>query len=375
MKILIAGDYCPGNRVRKLIDDGNTSKILTDVVSIIQVVDYAIVNLECPVIGQGMPYKRIEKNGPHLCCRIEALKVIEEAGFKCVTLANNHIFDYGQRGIESTITALDNSSLDYVGAGVSMEDAQRTLFKDICGKRIAIISACENEFSIADDNHGGANELDSISLCYQIKDARDKADYVIVILHGGKEHYQLPIPGMKKTYRFLADCGADVIVNHHQHCFTGYEVYNGTPIFYGIGNFCFDSSNKEQPTWNYGYMVELNISESGIAFQLIPYEQCKAEPRVTLLTDTDRFFKDIKELNGIIADDIRLKGEYEKKIMGSYSDIMLSPFGNRYLRALAYRGLFPSLVSHRFRRTIAHNIRCAAHREGLLTWLKNITNK
>ena len=54
---------------------------------------------------------------------------------------------------------------------------------------------------------------------------------MFLILHGGIEHYQLPSPRMKKWYRHIIDLGASAIVNHHQHCFSGYELYNGKPIF------------------------------------------------------------------------------------------------------------------------------------------------
>ena len=75
---------------------------------------------------------------------------------------------------------------------------------------------------------------------------------------------------MKKKYRFLADAGADLIVNHHQHCYSGYEVYNGVPIFYGIGNFYFDNARRRDSTWNYGFMLNLDIEEN-ISFEIASF--------------------------------------------------------------------------------------------------------
>ena len=59
-----------------------------------------------------------------------------------------------------------------------------------------------------------------------------------MIVHGGHECYNLPSPRMQKQYLFYADQGADIVVGHHTHCISGYEVYKGVPIYYSLGNFC-----------------------------------------------------------------------------------------------------------------------------------------
>ena len=97
------------------------------------------------------------------------------------------------------------------------------MYKRKDGETLAIINCCEHEFSIADDDSAGANPLNPIQQYYKIKEARLNADYVLVIVHGGHEMYQLPSLRMVDTYRFFIDAGADAVVNHHQHCFSGYE--------------------------------------------------------------------------------------------------------------------------------------------------------
>jgi len=113
------------------------------------------------------------------------------------------------------------------------------LILEHCGKKIGVINACEHEFSIADNEHGGSNALDLINMQEDITEVRKEADFVVLILHGGIEQYHYPTPRMKRWYRHFVDLGADAVVNHHQHCINGYEVYKGKPIFYGLGNFYF----------------------------------------------------------------------------------------------------------------------------------------
>ena len=153
------------------------------------------------------------------------------AGFDGVTLANNHLNDYGEKAILTTMLELVENSIDIVGVGKTLNDSQIPLFLDINGKSIAIINICESEFSIASKYHAGAAPLDLIDNQKEIASCRAKVDFVIVIVHGGHEMHQLPSPLMQKTYRWFVDMGADAVINHHQHCFSGYEIYKGSPIF------------------------------------------------------------------------------------------------------------------------------------------------
>ena len=147
---------------------------------------------------------------------------------------------------------------------------------------------------------------------YDIKEARSKADYVIVIIHGGVELFWLPTRRMIKTYRFFIDAGADAILNHHQHSCSGYEVYNGKPIFYGLGNFCFDVPNSDY-RWASGYMVEIEFKKLGIIdFAIIPYRQCTEDACVTIIEgkEKQKLLDTIHEYNRIIANENKRESEY-----------------------------------------------------------------
>ena len=153
---------------------------------------------------------------------------------------------------------------------------------------------------------------------------KKEVDKVICIFHGGVEHHQLPTPEMKRKYRFIADAGADLIVNHHQHCYSGYEVYNGVPIFYGIGNFYFDNAKRRDSAWNHGYMLNLDIEEN-ISFEIVPFEQCNKDPKIVLL-NKNAFDEKLAELNTIIADDDKLE-----KAFDSYIKNIRNPYLHSFL--------------------------------------------
>ena len=373
MNIIVAGDFCPIDRTIPLIEEERYSEIFENVKPVIDSADYSIVNLECPIVSSP-DAQPIQKCGPNLRCTQNALDAIKYAGFRCVTLANNHFQDYGTEGCVTTIRELEFKDLDYVGGGASLPVAQYIKYKKIGGKTLAIVNFCEHEFSIATDNLAGSAPLDLVDNYRQITEAREKADFVLVIIHGGNEHYQLPSPRMKKTYRWFVDLGADAVVNHHQHCFSGYEEYKGKPIFYGIGNFCFDNNNRRNTIWNEGFIVKLSFDSGAVKYKLYPIIQCNEHPSVRFLNvdARKRFDKDIDSLNRIIASDRGLQNNYECfcKELSTEWLFNLEPYKpNRLFAALYRRKLLPSFISKGKVKWLINFIECESQRPRLLATL------
>lgn len=372
IKILICGDFCPQYRVQNLIEEEDYKSVFGEICPYTSTADYSIVNLEAPVVNSSAA--PIEKCGPNLKCSNKAVKALKYAGFDMVTLANNHFYDFGDNGVVDTLSSCKENYIDVVGGGKNLEEASRTFYKDIKGVKFAFINCCEHEFSIATDKTGGSNPLKPIQQYYAIQEAKKQADKIVVIVHGGHEHYQLPSPRMKETYRFFVDAGADVVINHHQHCYSGYEVYNNKPIFYGLGNFCFDWKGERNSIWNYGYMVLLSFDNVSIQFELIPYCQGNEKPDVVVLTNKGEFLTSISELNKVIADDIQLKEKhllFMNDTKSCYS-IDFQPYQNRYLRALYARHLLPSLLDKKKILRLLNILECEAHLERSINSLHNL---
>lgn len=305
VKILISGDFSPSNRIAEAIEREDYDSFFSQIKELNKIADYSIVNFESTVADDtDIP---IYKYGPNLKCTPKALAALKWAGFNMVTLANNHFFDYGQSSLKKSFAAIEQNNIDSVGAGINQESAVRTFYKEINGKHFAFINCCEHEFSIATDGHGGCNPLNPIQQYYDITEAKKQADFVIVIVHGGHEHFQLPSPRMKETYRFFIDAGADAVINHHQHCFSGFEYYKDKPIAYGLGNLCFDYGVGKNKTWNEGCIAELLFDGNNVSIKLLPYIQCAEIPDIKFLEDRTNFESEISNLNSIIADDSQLQ--------------------------------------------------------------------
>ena len=375
IKLTIAGDFCPNNRVAEIIDNGKCQDVLRSVKPYIES-DYSIVNLEAPIVhGYAEP---IPKWGPNLKCSNHVIDALKYASFACVTLANNHFYDYGEEGALTTIEDLKNAGIDYVGAGRNIHEASETLYKVIKGKRFAFINCCEHEYSVATEKSAGSNPINPVRQYYAIVESRKKSDYVVLIVHGGVEMYDLPTPRMIEIYRFFIDAGADVVINHHQHCYSGYEKYHGKYIFYGLGNFCFDMVERRDSIWNTGFVLNLFFEGKEITKEIVPYTQCNSKPSVEILegVDKDGFFSRIKSLNMTISNSESLEREYLKYV-NETNEIydVFHPDTNKYLRYLYRKGLIPSFISKSQLRSIENKIVCESHYDRFVRMIRSKLNK
>ena len=369
MKILFAGDYCPSGRMLDYFKKRDFYAAFGEVKQLNDKVDYSVVNFESNVALESD--KPIKKSGPCLKCDESGVEAIKWAGFDLLCLANNHFRDYGDSAVKRTIESASKNGLDIVGGGFNIDSASKTFYKTIKGVKIGFINVCENEFSIATENRCGSNPLNPIKQYYDIREARRIADNVFVIVHGGHEYCQEPSLRMKQTYRFFIDAGADAIINHHQHCYCSYEVYNGKPIFYGLGNFCFDINNQNVPdTWYEGYAVLIDIKNE-VTFELLPYIQCKDTPSVKFLNERSAFDRKIAMLNDVLSDDVKHKeylyAFYEDNPVVGITVPILNNHWNR-LRNFISKHLHPDWYFH-----IWDYFFCESHRDRMEYELKKIT--
>ncbi len=357
MKLLITGDLV----INRPYDASNL--IDKKIIELFEESDYNIVNLEAPVTNSET---KTLKTGPNLKAdKDSTLDVLQALKVDVVTLANNHILDYGVQGIADTLHFCKNNNIATVGAGMNIEEASKTLYMDTEEGKFAIVNFAENEWSAATTDSAGFNPMNVIDNTYQIKDARKNADYVMVIIHGGHEYYNLPSPRMQKQYRFYAEQGADIVVGHHTHCISGNEVHKGVPIYYSLANFLF-TKNSIQPDWYNGLILEIEIKNNKITPKLYAVEQARETFKLSL-SESNIAFEGIAELNRIIADSDALNDSWKKyveKQRGLYLNYWspLSMIKNRYIRAILNR-LNIKLTNKKGLALYLNLMRCEAHRD------------
>lgn len=366
MKILFAGDFSVQDRAVCLFQDTDKAVgMFRCVKTICEQHDLSIVNFESPVTECK---KGILKDGPCIRNPKNSLQVLQKTGFGLFTLANNHLKDFGEQGVLDTLNALREQRIPFVGAGRNLAEARQPFLYEQNGKTVGFLNVCENESSIASNFKAGSCPVSEIDLFYDISALRSKVDYVVVIIHGGREHFQLPTPRMKKLYHYIIDLGADLVVNHHQHCFSGYEVYKGKPILYGLGNFYFDNSKKRGCPWNMGLLLSVDFGEC-ISFEVVPFKQCDDQPEIRIEA-YEMVAEEIDRLNEIIANDAKLQRAYDEMVMKATPLSPMQPYTLHYVRALYHRGMLPDLISRQKKMAILNGVRCETHRELLITYLE-----
>jgi len=216
MKIFIGADIVPKESNIDGFLNGETKAFVDEnVVNLINNADFRVFNLELPLTDVETP---IKKCGPNLIAPTSFINGLKKLGIDLLTLANNHIMDHGVGGLESTIAVLKENGIDYVGAGKNLSEAWKPYIIEQDGIKVGIYACAEHEFSIADEAYPGTNPFDPLESLDHISELKEQCDYVIVLYHGGKEHYRYPSPNLQKACRKMCDKGADLVVCQHSHC-------------------------------------------------------------------------------------------------------------------------------------------------------------
>ena len=336
VKIGFTGDFCPRLRIEELLKQGNWQAAFSSVLPFFHENDRNLVDLECPLLEQG---KKIKKTGPHLKSLPETVEILKYLKVGTVCTANNHFKDYGREGMEKTYDILEKANIDWVGSGLSFEQASNSVIKEINNVSFAFINATENEWSTTEGPEPGCNPLDPVNIYNQIQEVRGKVEFVVLILHGGHEHYNLPSPRMKKWYRYFIDIGADAVVGHHSHIISGYEIYRNKPIFFSLGNFCIDWENLHNEPWNKGLLLRLIFEKNTpIKFEFKFINQNGDRPGLYGLDNesTQMQINYMESLNKIIMDDEKLEKSFVEYSLSlkSLMNTWIQPYKGKILPGL-----------------------------------------
>ncbi len=269
MRLLLLGDICPTAVNLELFEKGDKEALFGDTAALFAGHDYSVANIECALTDSD---NKIEKFGPCLKAPIKTAKVLKEIGLDCCSISNNHFFDFGKKGAEDSVKAFKENGLATVGFGENYEASRENLYIEKNGQTICIISVCESEYSYALENRMVSRPYDPYDTPADVRAAKERADRVIVLYHGGKEHCRYPSPRLLKLCRNLIDCGADVVLCQHSHCIGSYEGYGGGHIVYGTGNFLFHYVGMPSH-WFEGLAVSYDTESNAVDFTPIVHNE------------------------------------------------------------------------------------------------------
>lgn len=213
------------------------------------------------------------------------VNLLKDMGADIVSLANNHVYDYGEIGFTDTMAVLDEAEIPYVGAGMNISEAAEGYYFIINGIKVGIVAASRAEkvsfTPVADYNKAGVmGTYDSENFLKAVKFAKSQCDYLIAYVHWGTENSTKLETAQKEMAREYIDAGVDAVIGGHTHCLQGMEFYNGKPIVYSVGNFWFNSKTLDSCV----ITVELD-RDMNPEISILPLKQQNCETR--LLTGED----------------------------------------------------------------------------------------
>lgn len=357
MKIILGADVVVTDSNRQLFIDGNVEEIVGGkLLSLLNNADYRIFNLELALTDKALP---IKKCGPNIQAPTACVKGYKALGADLLCLANNHVLDFGYEGLISTIKTLDDAKILKVGAGLNKEEAEKPFIIERDGKTVGIYNCCEHEFSWVEDYGFGCNGFDDLETPDKIKELKEKCDYVIVLYHGGKEHYQYPSPRLRKVCRKLTEKGADLVLCQHTHCVCAEEDFAGGKIIYGQGNFIF-AKESNVSTWGDGFLVGVDISADKVNIEYFPY---KMTEKGVQFDTSGKILKDYFERSKEIVKD----GFIEKKFEEMAEETVLSRYVTPMLGKKPTKEDLDKVGLQLF-----HCAECEVHRECLLLGLRKL---
>ena len=221
---------------------GINGVLSSDILKLMKDSDLMVANSEFTVSNRG---SKLPNKLYTFRAKPERLSIYSEMGVDMVTLANNHVYDYGDEAFLDMLDSFDEYKIPHIGAGHNISEAKKPYYFIINGYKFAFVSATRAEKYImtpgaTEDSLGVFRCYDPTQLINTIKDLRLENDYVIPIVHFGKEDSHELEDEQVSSAKAYIDAGADVVVGHHAHTLQGVEIYNDKPIIYNLGNFLFN---------------------------------------------------------------------------------------------------------------------------------------
>jgi len=239
-----------GSKIKKY---GDYRHPLLKTADLLKSADLTFGNLESPIT----PGREILTGEMAFRADPEVTEGLTYAGFDVLTLANNHILNFGRQGLEDTFKYLKEAKINFIGVGETAIDANRPLIKEAQGVKFAFLG-----YSYTDSGSPLVAPMDAVKMEEAVKQAKEQADFVIGTMHDGTEYQFIPNKHQKEFAHQAIEAGAALVIGHHPHVVQTVEEYQGGYIIYSLGNFVFDQMWSQET--REGMVAKVIFQKEGI---------------------------------------------------------------------------------------------------------------
>lgn len=309
MELLLVGDVMLGRLVNRYLLRADPSYPWGDTIDLLRTADWRACNLECVISDRGQAWHPKLK-AFHFRSDLKNLAVLRSAAIDAVSLANNHILDFGHDALWDTVAGLDGLGIVHAGAGDNLAAASRMAVSEVAGVRIGLVAFTDNqpEWEATDSAAGvfycpiDLSDSRAKYLLSRVAQARTAVDLLIVSAHWGPNWDYRPPVEHPRFARALIDHGASIVYGHSGHVVRGIEIYRGCPILYCTGDFVDDYAvdDTERNDYSFVFVLEARAGKIG-RIRLYPtiisgFQACHAPHR-----DAIRIVAKMEELCGAMG--------------------------------------------------------------------------
>lgn len=235
----------------------------------------------------------------------DRIGILKEMGVDIVLLANNHVYDYGKDAFLDTLDTLEQSEIQYVGAGRNYQEACRIVYEEVEGVRIAYVAASRAEKNkmtpqATESEPGILRTYDPTAFLALVQEADKNSDFVIANVHWGTEYSNDYNEIQKSLGHALAESGADLVIGTHPHVLQGVEIYQNVPIFYSLGNFWFNEKNL------YSGYLKVEIDSENASIKKLSFVPCVQQNCMTRLTKDENEKIEILSFMETVSDHVKI---------------------------------------------------------------------
>ncbi len=288
-RIILGGDVMLGRIVKERIRSRGPSYPLGRIAATMRRADLTLVNLECAVTASERRWQGVPKVF-YFGAPPEAIQTLRSAGVDLVSLANNHVLDYGEEGLNETLQLLRKGGIAFAGAGADLAEASAPVFIERGGVKMGMVAYCDHQEDFAaGESRPGINHLDLededrvVDRFRRDLDRMREAgvDWPILSLHWGPNMVERPSASFVRLAHAAVEAGCGILFGHSAHVFHGIEIYKGRPIFYSAGDLVDDYYVDPEFRNDHQLLFELEVTRSELRrIHLFPVfiSECRTVP-------------------------------------------------------------------------------------------------
>ncbi len=276
MLMALLGDVMLGRLVNDQLKLVDPAYVWGDTLPILGLADLRFANLECVLADDGKP---MPGKVFHFRSDPKNVASLNAAGIGAVSLANNHVLDFGSEALLQMLSVLDRHRILRLGAGEDADDARRAAIKVVDSTAVGFIAFTDNEpdweaSSISAGTYYVPVDMAdrrTVDLLHLVEQTKSSVNLLIVSAHWGPNWGSTVPPSHRRLGHALVDAGADVVFGHSAHIFRGIEIYRSRPIIYSAGDFVDDYAidPEERNDQSFIFIVEV-VENAPVALRLRP---------------------------------------------------------------------------------------------------------